>query len=188
MGGRGLGRSATGTCQRKERESNPQGSSLVRVRAGCRRPSACPSVSVGTAGFEPAFSCVRGTRPLQAGPRPEMLATVQVAQAVQQARLPFRHRGKESESPWRESNPHAVAGTRFTADLFVCFCRRVRSPEHPAGVEPAHPPWQGSRQPLHHGCLKASPSCQRAERVRRRSNPRLQLFRLALSRLSYRPK
>jgi hypothetical protein len=30
--------------QRKERESNPQGSSLVRVRAGCRRQSACPSV------------------------------------------------------------------------------------------------------------------------------------------------
>jgi hypothetical protein len=31
--------------QRKERESNPQGSSLARVRAGCRRPSACPSES-----------------------------------------------------------------------------------------------------------------------------------------------
>src|SRR5262245_33653165 len=31
-------------AQRKERESNPQGSSLVRVRAGCRRQSACPSV------------------------------------------------------------------------------------------------------------------------------------------------
>ena len=30
--------------QRKERESNPQGSSLVRVQAGCRRQSACPSV------------------------------------------------------------------------------------------------------------------------------------------------
>src|SRR5438093_9346802 len=26
---------------------------------------------VGTAGFEPAFSCFRGTRPLQTGPRPE---------------------------------------------------------------------------------------------------------------------
>lgn len=31
--------------------------------------------------------------------------------------------------------------------------RRVGSPEQerPAGVEPAHPPWQGSRLPLHHG-------------------------------------
>lgn len=40
-----LGRSATDTSsQRKGRESNPQGSSLAPVRAGCRRPSACPSV------------------------------------------------------------------------------------------------------------------------------------------------
>jgi hypothetical protein len=30
--------------QRKERELNPQGSSLARVRVGCRRRSACPSV------------------------------------------------------------------------------------------------------------------------------------------------
>ena len=29
--------------QRKERESNPQGSSLARFRVGCRRQSACPS-------------------------------------------------------------------------------------------------------------------------------------------------
>src|SRR5262245_55992872 len=36
---------------------------------------------------------------------------------------------------------------------FVCLCRRARSPEHPAGVEPALPPWQGSRLPLHHGCF-----------------------------------
>ena len=31
-------------CRRKERESNPQGSSLARIRAGCRRRSACPSI------------------------------------------------------------------------------------------------------------------------------------------------
>jgi hypothetical protein len=30
--------------KRKERELNPQGSSLARVRIGCRRQSACPSV------------------------------------------------------------------------------------------------------------------------------------------------
>ena len=35
-----------GLIRRKERESNPQGSSLARFRAGCRRPSACPSVIV----------------------------------------------------------------------------------------------------------------------------------------------
>lgn len=40
---RRLGRSATGTSlQRKEWESNPQGSSLARVPTGCRRPSGLP--------------------------------------------------------------------------------------------------------------------------------------------------
>jgi hypothetical protein len=34
----------------KERESNPQGSSLVRVRAGCRLQSACPSPSSSSGG------------------------------------------------------------------------------------------------------------------------------------------
>ena len=29
-------------------------------------------------------------------------------------------------------------------------------PERPAGVEPAHPPWQGDRLPLHHGRLVGS--------------------------------
>ena len=119
--GRCLGRSATGTRKRKERESNPQGWSLVRVVAGCHRPLACPSVTLGTPDARPE------------GP------TVQVAQA-ELARLPFRHRGKPGESPRRDSNPHAVAGTRFQAELFVCFCRWVRLPEHPAGVEPARPP------------------------------------------------
>jgi hypothetical protein len=28
--------------------------------------------------------------------------------------------------------------------------------EHPAGVEPALPPWQGDRLPLHHGCVVAT--------------------------------
>ena len=32
------------TAQRKERESNPQGSSLSRFRDGRHRPLACPSV------------------------------------------------------------------------------------------------------------------------------------------------
>ena len=37
-------RAASCNQKRKERESNPQGSSLARVRVGCRRQSACPSV------------------------------------------------------------------------------------------------------------------------------------------------
>jgi hypothetical protein len=39
-----LCRSAKGTSRRKERESNPQGSSLGRFRGGCHRQLACPSV------------------------------------------------------------------------------------------------------------------------------------------------
>ena len=55
VGGRCLGRSARGTyVRRKERESNPQGSSLARFRDGCRRQSACPSVpSAPRGGIEP---------------------------------------------------------------------------------------------------------------------------------------
>ncbi len=40
-----LDQSRNANDQRKERESNPQGSSLARFRAGCRHPSACPSFS-----------------------------------------------------------------------------------------------------------------------------------------------
>ncbi|SRR6266542_4815655 len=39
--------------------------------------------------------------------------------------------------------------------VFVRSCRRARLPEHPAGVEPAHPAWRAGRLPLHHGCLCA---------------------------------
>jgi hypothetical protein len=35
--------------------------------------------------------------------------------------------------------------------MYVSFCRWSRSLERPAGVEPALPPWRGSRLPLHHG-------------------------------------
>ena len=35
--------------------------------------------------------------------------------------------------------------------------------ERPAGIEPALPPWQGSRLPLHHGRFQSQPNCQRAE-------------------------
>ncbi len=41
-----LGPGRNSSIQRKERELNPQGSSLARVRVGCRRQSACPSIMV----------------------------------------------------------------------------------------------------------------------------------------------
>ena len=37
----------------------------------------------------------------------------------------------------------------------------VLSPKRPAGVEPALPPWQGGRLPLHHGRKRGVPNCQR---------------------------
>ena len=35
--------------------------------------------------------------------------------------------------------------------LLIRFRRFKRTPERPAGVEPAHLPWQSSTLPLHHG-------------------------------------
>ena len=47
--------------------------------------------------------------------------------------------GLEPVSPARQAGRHTrfVTGRKFS--------------ERPAGVEPTHPPWQGGRQPLHHG-------------------------------------
>ena len=57
----GPGRSVVN--QRKGRESNPQGSSLARVRVGCRLRSACPSVLAAPgAGIEPANSSLTERR------------------------------------------------------------------------------------------------------------------------------
>jgi hypothetical protein len=50
-----------------------------------------------------------------------------------------------------------------------------RSQERPAGVEPARPPWQGDRLPLHHGRFSIGTGCQRTESKwdRRDLNPYL---------------
>jgi hypothetical protein len=40
------------------------------------------------------------------------------------------------------------------------FPHPVFQTKRPAGVEPAHPPWRGSRQPLHHGRASSQPNCQ----------------------------
>ena len=48
-----------------------------------------------------------------------------------------------------------------------------RMHERPAGIEPAHPPWQGSRLPLHHGrLLRSHFNCQRTESTGPDSNRR----------------
>ena len=53
----------------------------------------------------------------------------------------------------------AVSCARSTR---IARLSHVLKEERPAGVEPARPPWQGGRQPLHHGRVLRSPNCQRA--------------------------
>lgn len=136
------GLSALDSSRRKERESNPQGSSLGRFRSGCRRQSACPSVirssgrrnrtsipcltgrsitvighrirSVRTVGFEPTISCARSTR---------------------DTRLPH---ALLVESAQRESNPHfchgKAAGYRYIMGARKNGCRVVKElPRAPGG-------------------------------------------------------
>ena len=52
---------------RKERELNPQGSSLGCFRDSCHRQLACPSVQAAAAGIEPAIVSLTGSR-LTIGP------------------------------------------------------------------------------------------------------------------------
>ena len=144
-----LGRSATGTAAEGEGvepsrpRARPSEDRVSTVPPPSRRvrgegleppspgskPGSLPLADprVGTAGFEPAFSCVRGTRPFQAGPRPEVVFVGWPSQAV------------HSKATGLEAHP-------TKAD------RAWRSPEHRAGIEPAHPPWRGGRLPLHHRC------------------------------------
>lgn len=157
---RGTGRSDP-IRQRKGRESNPQGCSLARVRVGCRRPSACPSV------FHRRELQGRDSNPHATG----RLINSEV-------RLPFRHPGIDDaelrsgrpDSNRRSPAPEAGGMTRLSH-------APNRDGECPAGVEPARSPWQGERLPLHHGHTRPSPDCQRDESTGWASNPRSRLTR-----------
>ena len=113
--------------RRKERESNPQGSSLDRFRDGCHRQLACPSVSLraAAAGIEPASRRLTGRLPVPARAPP---------QSIESGRPDLNRR-----------SPAPEAGGLSRLSYIPCIQKR------PAGVEPALPPWQGSRLPLHHG-------------------------------------
>ena len=87
-------------------------------------------------------------------------------------RLPTVLVAKASETTTGvEPVTHRRRGGCSTFELckFVSSRRGARSPEHPAGFEPARPRWQRGRLPLHHGCLYAvgvvgiepTPSCLR---------------------------
>ena len=100
-----------GRFKRKERELNPQGSSLGRFRDGCHRPLACPSVVAAAAGIEPAIVSLTGSR-LTIGPHRKKVRTVGFEPTLsgsQNRRIP-RLSYVLSQSTQRESNPHVLHG------------------------------------------------------------------------------
>ena len=131
-----LGRSAKGTGQRKERESNPQGLSARPLSR--RLPS--PSWLVF---------------PYQSARQDLNL----------RSRLPERRdHSRLVHSLFQSGRQDLNLRSRGSRPRDHSRLVHVLSPEHPAGIEPARPPWQGGRLPLHHGCLVGIPSCQRTVR------------------------
>ena len=126
-----LCRSAKGTRRRKERESNPQGREARPGSSGVPSPVGLPfrfRCEAPVAGLEPAV----GQTPLRLNrPIPATNSGTPDQQGQDGGDLNPRSRGPE---------PRGIPG-------FPTSCQSKR----PAGVEPALPPWQGSRLPLHHG-------------------------------------
>ncbi len=109
--------------------------------------------TVSEAGFEPAFSNIRNSRPLQAGPLAEIDGRTSRG-SVQRYRLatpPMCARGRRWESNPQPSVP------KTDAMPYVSFQHGIRSSEHLAGLEPAPPTWQAGRLPVKpHRCLIAA--------------------------------
>jgi hypothetical protein len=145
-------------CRRKERESNPQGSSLSRFRAGCRRPSACPSPLSSSGGRN--RTCVppvnsRVLVPARTPPESWHLtvgmAGFEPAISCSQGRRisqAFLHPESLcfSASAQRESNPHVrhgkAVGYRYIMGT-ITVPELSRSREHRVGLEPTSPPYEG---------------------------------------------
>ena len=123
-----------GHMKRKERESNPQGSSLDCFRDSCHRQLACPSVTSCGGRNRTCVGRLTGACPYQHGPHRNM---------------------SQGASDLNQRSPVPEAGG-------IARLSQRRNQKHPAGVEPALPPWQGSRLPLHHGrLLRNRFNCQR---------------------------
>jgi hypothetical protein len=152
--------------QRKEGESNPQGSSLGRFRGGCHRQLACPSVPYRRV----ATQHTRGSRGGSRTPNGPVNSRV---------RLPVPPPWKSglqsysySQSGRPDSNRRSPGPEPGGLPGFPTPRPSVEG-KCPAGVEPALPPWQGGRLPLHHGHTSPSPDCQRnRESTGWDSNPR----------------
>ena len=144
-------------CRRKERESNPQGSSLARVRAGCRRPSACPSESSSSGGRNRTCVLPVNSRVLvPARAPPESIASdsrdgrirtgdlLLPKQADCQA-FPHPESSRSPTSAQRESNPHVrhgkAVGCRYIMGT-IAVPELSKSREHRVGLEPTSPPYE----------------------------------------------
>ncbi len=141
--------------RRKERELNPQGSSLARFRVGCRRQSACPSVSANrrcqmerhwdrapAGGVEPPIVALTGRR-LTVGPHRYCQSTSGWPDSNRRSPAPeagglnqaFLH---PEQSAQRESNPHFRLGKAIGCRYIMGTCSPTpncqRKPRAPGGT------------------------------------------------------
>ena len=145
-------------CRRKERESNPQGSSLARFRAGCRRPSACPSASSSSGGRNRTRVLPVNSRALVPARAPPESSRQTVGMAgfepaiscsrsrrISQA-FPHPESSRSPTSAQRESNPHVrhgkAVGYRYIMGT-IAVPELSKSREHRVGLEPTSPPYEG---------------------------------------------
>ena len=151
------------------RESNPQGSSLDRFRGGCHR-------QIGLT--------FRIAKLRQKGSNLHPLLNRQVD---------YRYLMPDQKSGWPDLNRRSRAPAKRTRNTRLSYIlpaspkrtvplltsrevhRRTDSfgtLKSPAGVEPALPPWQGDRLPLHHGRVMVCRIVKEQQSTGRDSNSR----------------
>ena len=150
-----LCRSAKSTAKRKERESNPQGLLLACFRDRCHRQLACPSVEAAAAGIEPAKgrltgACLYQHRPHRNRNQGGRIRTCALKLSELARCQASRHPGKVGAGGFEP--PISCSRSTRVSRLPHAL---ISTSKHPAGVEPALPPWQGSRLPLHHGRVES---------------------------------
>ena len=118
----------------------------VRRKEGSRTPKAHRSP-----GFEPGAVADRLALPRRAAPA----AGIEPASPRLTAGRSYQHElhrnRRVSQSGWPDSNRRSPAPEAGGLARLSHIPSRSITDKCPAGVEPARPPWQGGRLPLHHG-------------------------------------
>src|SRR3954471_2952035 len=165
--------------KRKERESNPQGSSLARGRAGCRHRSACPSeffssggrnrtrgLPVNSRALVPARTPPESSRPTVGMAGFEPAVSCSQGRRISQA-FPHPESSRSPTSAQRESNPHVrhgeAVGYRYIMGT-IAFPELSKIREHRVGLERTSPPYEG-------GVFASGRPVPASEWDRRASNP-----------------